>query len=88
MSPAAAEVWAKLEALSPADRDAIAERLLDRAGPVPDPPGEAVGPDEWKAAWHAEIVARLDRFDRGETKAIPMDEMVARMRQAVQDGRK
>ena len=75
---------ASLEALSrdalvlpPDQRMALAPRLL-----VGVELGPEAGPE---AAWDVEIAKRIGRFDRGETFAIPADEVFAALREIAPD---
>jgi hypothetical protein len=52
----------------------LVRRLLPTLPETGSADSAAVG-----AAWHREIVARLERFDRGETAAIPADEVFDRL---------
>jgi putative addiction module component (TIGR02574 family) len=56
------------------EREALVRRLLPTL-----PADEPTDPDALAAAWHQEIVDRLDRFDRGETSAVPADQVFARL---------
>ena len=58
--------------LPPDQRLTLACRLLSSVEPEPEPGAEA--------AWQAEIVARIARYDAGLTKTIPADEVFARLR--------
>lgn len=58
--------------LPPDQRVALAYRLLVSVEPEPEPGAEA--------AWDAEIVRRIARFDAGESKPIPAAEVFARLR--------
>jgi putative addiction module component (TIGR02574 family) len=46
---------------------------------LPTLPGETNDPAAAETAWHQEIVARLERFDRGETTAIPAHDVFERL---------
>ena len=90
MSEHAAKLLEQVLALPPADRDMIAAHLragAEAEGPHPDVPGEVVTGDEWNAAWHDEIAARLEAYDRGEVQALTLDEVEARLRKAVEGAR-
>jgi hypothetical protein len=60
--------------LTDAQRRDLVRRLLPTL-----PEAGTADPNSVGAAWHEEIVARLDRFDRGETTAVPADEVFDRM---------
>ncbi len=71
---------ATLEALShdalvlpPDQRVTLAYRLLVSVEPEPEPGADA--------AWEAEIVRRIARFDAGESQPIPAAEVFARLRE-------
>ncbi len=59
--------------LPPDQRIALAYRLLVSVEPEPEPGAEA--------AWDAEIVQRIARFDAGKSKPVPSAEVFARLRQ-------
>jgi len=59
--------------LPPDQRIALAYRLLVSVEPESGPGAEA--------AWDAEIVQRIARFDAGESKPVPAAEVFARLRQ-------
>ncbi len=58
--------------LPPAQRLTLARQLLESVE-EPEPGAEA--------AWEAEIVRRIASFEAGESKAIPADEVFARLRE-------
>ena len=60
--------------LSDTERKDLIRRLLPTIPEDGAADGAAIG-----AAWHQEIDARLERFDRGETTAIPADEVFDRL---------
>jgi putative addiction module component (TIGR02574 family) len=60
--------------LSDAERKDLVRRLMPTL-----PEGGSPDPTAVAAAWHQEITARLERFDRGETTAIPADEVFDRL---------
>jgi putative addiction module component (TIGR02574 family) len=60
--------------LTDAERKDLVRRLLPTLPDDGSPDAAAVG-----AAWRQEIIARLDRFDRGETTAVPADEVFDRL---------
>ena len=64
--------------LTTKDRVELATRLWDAV--IPEPPGEEISQEEWERVWGEEIARRVERLDRGETKAIPWDKALARMR--------
>ena len=62
--------------LPPDQRVALAHRLLASVESASEPGAEA--------AWEAEIVRRIARFDAGESETVPADEVFARLRQIAQ----
>ena len=58
--------------LPAAERVALAFRILSSVDPAIEPEAEA--------AWDAELAARIDRFDRGDSKGIEAEEVFARLR--------
>lgn len=75
MSRALEHLEAEAMELSTRDRAALAHRLivsLDE-GPEDDP-------TEVELAWEEEIRRRLDAYRRGETKAVPAEEVFAKAR--------
>jgi putative addiction module component (TIGR02574 family) len=60
--------------LTDAERKDLVRRLLPTLPEDESPDAAAV-----EAAWRQEIISRLDRFDRGETTAIPADEVFGRL---------
>ncbi|MBO0698510.1 MAG: addiction module protein [Zavarzinella sp.] len=60
--------------LTDAERKDLVERLLPTI-----PEHSSADPAAVATAWHQEIIARLDRFDRGETAAIPGDKVFDRL---------
>jgi putative addiction module component (TIGR02574 family) len=63
--------------LPPDQRLVLARRLLDSVDLEPEL-GAA-------AAWEAEIVNRIGRFDRGESRSVSAGEVFARLRQIAPD---
>jgi putative addiction module component (TIGR02574 family) len=74
-------VFDQAMSLSEVEREDLVRRLLPTL-PASDPDPEAVA-----AAWHSEILTRLDRFDRGETTAIPAAEVFDRLERKFGGGR-
>jgi putative addiction module component (TIGR02574 family) len=70
MTPLLAELAEKAQALSPEDREALAEWLMQSL----EPANEAVD-----AAWEAELKRRMAAIDAGEP-TIPAEEVFAEMR--------
>ena len=66
MSDAVDNLESNAQALNDAERIELASRLLRST----EPPAADV-----KAAWEAEIIQRIERFDRGETESIPAAEV-------------
>ncbi|HKB02770.1 MAG TPA: addiction module protein [Gemmataceae bacterium] len=60
--------------LTEAERKDLVRRLMPTLPSDASADSEAVGP-----AWHREILARLERYDRGETTAIPADHVFERL---------
>lgn len=58
--------------LPPEERLELAHRLLESVESIPNPDVEA--------AWASEIARRIARYKAGETKAIPAEEVFARLR--------
>ncbi|MBL9187417.1 MAG: addiction module protein [Opitutaceae bacterium] len=58
--------------LPPDQRVALAYRLLVSVEPAPEPGAEA--------AWDAEIVQRIARFDAGKSPSVPAEQVFARLR--------
>jgi putative addiction module component (TIGR02574 family) len=56
------------------ERQDLIRRLLPTL-----PEDGSADPADVGAAWHQEIIARLERYDRGETTAIPADEVFDRL---------
>ena len=72
MAPATAKVLAQLLELPCEERKGIAEALLRSL----DDPGDDA---EWTAAWRTEIGRRLADLASGASKAVPWEEMRARL---------
>jgi putative addiction module component (TIGR02574 family) len=60
--------------LTESERKDLVHRLLPTL-----PEDRDTDPAAVRAAWHQEITARLERFDRGETTAIPSEEVFDRL---------
>jgi putative addiction module component (TIGR02574 family) len=60
--------------LTDGQREDLVRRLLPTL-----PAEESADRKTLAAAWHREILDRLDRFDRGQTSAIPADDVFARL---------
>jgi hypothetical protein len=58
-------------------RLALAHRLL-----AVDDSGQG---KEVRKAWHAEILQRIDSYDRGETRSLPADEVFATLDQLLKE---
>ena len=56
-------------ALPPEEREHIATVLLD-----------SLPPEEWERAWAAEVERRVEDLDAGRTRAIPGEEVFAKLR--------
>ncbi len=67
-------VFEQAMGLSAPEREDLVRRLLPTLPTSDAEPGGAVA-----SAWHREVLARLDRFDRGETTAVPADEVFDRL---------
>jgi len=74
-TPAVREIIDRALQLSPADREQIANELLDSVYPPEDP--EVV-----KNAWRAELQRRIDAIDNGTMKTYSLAETMAYLRQA------
>jgi len=84
LKPYSATMPATFEALShdalvlpPDQRVALAYRLLVSVEPDPEP--------DAAAAWDAEIAARIERFDRGESQPVPAADVFATLRAVAPD---
>ena len=64
----------QLNMLPPEDRAEIAFRLIQT---LDDAPVDA----DWEAAWMDELRKRSERMQSGETKGIPFDDVMAKLRQ-------
>jgi putative addiction module component (TIGR02574 family) len=73
-------VFDQAMSLSEVEREDLIRRLL------PTLPASDVDPGVVAAAWHSEILARLDRFDRGQTTAVPTAEVFDRLERKFGDG--
>ncbi len=69
-------VFEQAMTLTEREREDLVRRLLPTL-----PADVSADPEAVAAAWHQEILDRLDRFDRGETKAIPSAEVFERLEQ-------
>jgi putative addiction module component (TIGR02574 family) len=72
MAATFAQIEQQARALSDEERARLALSLIESLEPA-----EA---GDVEAAWRAEIEARLAAYDRGEVKAIPADEVFAKIR--------
>jgi putative addiction module component (TIGR02574 family) len=77
------ELYEQAMKLKKKDRLELAERLWDAI--ISQPPGEEISQEEWEREWGEEIARRVERLERGETKAIPWDEALARMRKKLRN---
>jgi hypothetical protein len=50
-------------------------------------PGDGCTEEEWEAAWGKEIMARLERMDRGESVPRPWRESIADIRERLKRNR-
>ena len=66
---AADKILREALALSPDERERIATVLLD-----------SLPPEEWEQAWVAESERRVKDLDEGRTRAIPGEEVFAKLR--------
>jgi putative addiction module component (TIGR02574 family) len=78
LTPAAGAVVESALKLSAAERRAIAERLLES---VDLPPNAYESPE----ALRAELLRRIEAYDRGEMKAYTLEEAMAKIRTARED---
>jgi len=76
MSPSLPQVEAQALQLTPQERELLAERLLHSL--------DAGATDGWQAAWDEELGRRLARLDAGEAELIPADQVMAQLRQKLQ----
>lgn len=76
MSALLDELSKKAESLTIEERAQLAQDLLASVERDADP--------EVQAAWEAEIAARVARFERGETRLIPAEEVFAAARRLTQ----
>ena len=77
-TPEADEIVERAMKLSEAEREAIALRLLDSIEP---PPNAYESPD----ALRAELLRRVEAFERGEAKGYTHEEAMAKIRKARED---
>jgi putative addiction module component (TIGR02574 family) len=80
------ELFEQAMKLKKKEREDLANRLWDAI--VPPPPGEDISPKEWERVWGEVIVRRVERLERGETKAIPWGEAMSKMRKKLREMRK
>jgi putative addiction module component (TIGR02574 family) len=75
MSGVAEKLLSEAMKLSAEDREILAEQLLLSI--------DGSTRTQVDAAWADEVERRLDALDRGETKAIPLDEAMNQIRQSL-----
>lgn len=73
MSSSTEQILKDALALPPRERAALLERLLISFQRAPDPKLDEL--------WTREAEERLDAYDRGELKAVPVEEVFDRIRQ-------
>jgi hypothetical protein len=61
------KLWTQFQELTPEEQQQFKSRLGDAE--FPDPPGEDLSPEEWERVWGEEIARRVERYERGVTKA-------------------
>jgi putative addiction module component (TIGR02574 family) len=71
MAAATDEILKELLTLSPGERARLAERLLESL----DPPNERI-----RQLWADESERRIDAYKRGDLKAVPAEEVFAKLR--------
>lgn len=75
MSPEVQTIFAGALALPPASREELADMLLQSL--------DGDSPEEVEAAWRDEIQKRLESFRKGETKAIPGEQVIQAIRKEI-----
>jgi putative addiction module component (TIGR02574 family) len=81
MTQDASELLKRALALTPEERAELAGSLLESLDAADDDP-KAV-----EAAWNEEIARRIEDFDSGKTKAVPWEEVQARISSKLTHGR-
>ncbi len=76
MSALLDELWKKAQALTVEERAQLAQELLESVEREVDP--------EVQAAWEAEVVERIAKYERGEARLIPAEEVFAAARRLTQ----
>ena len=69
---------AEILRLPPAERRALALAVLEHPDNDDDPAAPAVDP-ALEDAWHAEVQRRRERLESGQDRAVPWDEVDARV---------
>jgi putative addiction module component (TIGR02574 family) len=77
MTKSAQEIFERAKTLDFDERADLIQRLADTLEPSTDP--------EYVAAWEAEISARIDAHERGESKAIPWREAIEQIKRGEAD---
>ena len=80
------KLWKQFLELSPEEKEEFSSKLGD--ADIPDPPGEHISPEEWRRVWGEEIARRVERYERGETKARDAFEALEDMRKNLKRSRK
>jgi putative addiction module component (TIGR02574 family) len=78
MTKSAQEIFERAKTLDFDERADLVERLADTLEPSTDP--------QYLAAWEAEIRARIEAFERGESKGIPWREAIEQIERGENDG--
>lgn len=76
MSALLDELSKKAQSLTPEERAQLAQELLESVERDADP--------DIRAAWEAEIADRVARYERGDAKLIPAEEVFAAARRLTQ----
>lgn len=76
MSSLLSELSERARHLPPEERAQLAEGLLESLHVGSSP--------EIEAAWDAELLQRIDEYDRGEAKLVPADDVFAEARRIAQ----
>ena len=76
MSALLDELTKKAQSLAPEERAQLAQELLESVERDADP--------EVQVAWEAEIASRIAKYERGESKLIPAEEVFAAARRLTQ----
>jgi putative addiction module component (TIGR02574 family) len=72
--------------LTAEERADLLARLTNAFAIKDDDDGADGTPEEIEAAWLEEVERRIERADRGETTAIPHEDVMAKLRARIQQG--